>query len=92
MRRWKPLVGRRRPLFGASCAPFGASLVCALRRTWLGRGLFVRTKPSFLAYRLGEGGGGENRQAEACTNPETEAEPQRIVAQGLLSRLQYLVS
>ena len=42
----------------------------------------------------GEGviGGGELSFKTECTNLETQAEPQQIVAQGLLSCLQYPVS
>ena len=48
-----------------------------------------------VAQAEGEGGkgGGELTLSKAeCTNLETQAEPQQIVAQGLLSCLQYLVS
>jgi hypothetical protein len=67
-------------------SPFGEqTLSSALLGTLLGSGSLAQRAP------LDRGRGVRIGTPEECTNLETKAEPQQIVAQGLLSCLQYPV-
>ena len=57
-------------------------VVCLCSGTW--EGMQIQAKGGRIDTQLAEAG--------ECTNLETRAEPQQIVAQGLLSCLQYPVS
>ena len=76
------------------------ALLCSRTTRWKGLPTFRSTILEDLkglkgVFKCEEERGGKNchpcRKAE-CTNLETQAEPQQIVAQGLLSCLQYPVS
>jgi hypothetical protein len=68
-------------------SPFGEqTLSGALSGTLLGRGSLAQRAPLVDRVR-----GVRIGTPEECTNLETKAEPQQIVAQGLLSCLQYPV-
>ena len=70
---------------GGKPTPLSGKQPCA----W-GRGVLDSRHPSLVV--VGWGWGVRIGKPSGCTNPETKAEPQQIVAQGLLSCLQYPVS